>query len=122
MHQRQNSYFYLLIVLFISFSCSDTTELNESLVDNFDRQEILENVTDNIILPAFKDFTQKIEQLEESVILFSDTKNLVNLEEVILEIYKDTHTQNISTFIYNQAIYKLINQNHIIFLLFIPKS
>ena len=82
MHQRQNSYFYLLIVLFISFSCSDTTELNESLVDNFDRQEILENVTDNIILPAFKDFTQKIEQLEESVILFSDTKNLVNLEAI----------------------------------------
>ena len=74
--------FYILIVLFISFSCSNTTELDEGLVDNFDRQQILENVTDNIILPAFEDFTQKIVQLEESISLFTNTKNLVNLEEV----------------------------------------
>ena len=74
--------FYILIALFIFFSCSNTTELEEGLVDNFDRQQILENVTDNIILPAFEDFNQKIVQLEESVTLFTNTKNLVSLEEV----------------------------------------
>jgi predicted lipoprotein len=74
--------FYILIALFIFFSCSNTTELDEGLVDNFDRQQILENVTDNIILPAFEDFTQKIVELEESVTLFTNSKNPVNLEEV----------------------------------------
>jgi hypothetical protein len=82
MNKKQNPYFYLLIALFISFSCSNTAELDEGLVDNFDRQQILENVTDNIILPAFEDFTQKIVQLEESVTLFTNTKNLIDLEEV----------------------------------------
>jgi hypothetical protein len=82
MNKKQNPYFYLLLALFISFSCSNSAELDESLVDNFDRQQILENVTDNIILPAFEDFTQKIVQLEQSVTFFTNAKNLVNLEEV----------------------------------------
>ena len=82
MYKKQNPYLYLLIALFISFSCSDPSELDEVLVDNFDRKEILENVTDNIILPAFGDFTEKLSALEESVNLFADTQNSVNLEEV----------------------------------------
>jgi len=82
MYKKQNPYLYLLIALFISFSCSDPSELDEVLVDNFDRKEILENVTDNIILPAFGDFTEKLSALEESVNLFADIQNSVNLEEV----------------------------------------
>ena len=91
MYKKQNPYFYLLIALFISFSCSDPSELDEVLVDNFDRKEILENVTDNIILPAFEDFTEKLVALDQSVTLFIDTQNSENLEEVQvrwLEAYK----------------------------------
>ena len=82
MTNKQTPYFYLLIAFLISFSCSDSSGSSDGPVDNFDRQSILENVTDNIILPAFEDFTQKIVQLEESLSLFTNTKNLVNLEEV----------------------------------------
>ena len=79
---KQTFYFSTLITLLITFSCSDSSDSNENLVDNFDRQSILENVTDNIILPAFEDFSAKTAQLEESVTLFSNTRNLTNLETV----------------------------------------
>ena len=79
---KQTFYFSTLITLLITFSCSDSSDSNENLVDNFDRQSILENVTDNIILPAFEDFNAKTAQLEESVTLFSNTRNLTNLETV----------------------------------------
>ena len=82
MYKKQNPHFYLLFALFISFSCSDTSELDQGLVDNFDRKLILENVTDNIILPAFEDFTEKIVALDQSVTSFAGTQSSVNLEEV----------------------------------------
>ena len=82
MYKKQNPYFYLLIALFISFSCSNPSELDEGLVDNFDRKLILENVTDNIILPAFEDFTEKLLAFDQSVTLFADTQNLEHLEAV----------------------------------------
>ena len=82
MTNKQTPYFYLLIAFLISFSCSDSSGSSDGPVDNFDRQSILENVTDNIILPAIEDFSLKTEQLEASVILFSNTINLDNLEAV----------------------------------------
>ena len=82
MTNKHTPYFYLLIAFLIFFSCSDSSDSSDGLVDNFDRQSILENVTDNIILPAIEDFSTKTEQLEASVTLFSNTINLVNLEAV----------------------------------------
>ena len=43
---------------------------------------MLENITDNIILPAFDDFSEKIEVLELSVITFSNDLDLASLEQV----------------------------------------
>ena len=91
MNNKQTPYFYLLIAFLISFSCSDSSGSSDGPVDNFDRQSILENVTDNIILPALEDFSLKTEQLEASVTLFSNTINLDNLEalqESWVEAYK----------------------------------
>ena len=81
MNNKQTPYFYLLIAFLISFSCSDSSGSSDGPVDNFDRQSILENVTDNIILPALEDFSLKTEQLEASVTLFSNT---INLDKALL--------------------------------------
>ena len=82
MLKKSISYLSLLFILLISFSCSESSEFKEELAGSFDRQLLLENVTDNIILPAFEDFTEKLVALEESITLFADTQNSVNLEEV----------------------------------------
>lgn len=85
----KKSVLYLLIILF--GSCSDSSESNENIVDNFDRQLMLENITDNIILPAFSDFREKIEALEQSIITFSNVQDLASLEQVKshwIEAYK----------------------------------
>ena len=71
-----------VFTVLISFSCSDTTGLKENLADNFDRQLLLENVTDNIILPAFEDFTEKLVAFDQSVTLFANTQNLEHLDAV----------------------------------------
>ncbi len=75
----------------MAFSCSDSTDSNENVIDNFDRKIILENVTDNIILPAFNDFNPKVAQLKESIDQFSISPTLPNLEtvqELWFESYK----------------------------------
>ena len=82
MTNKKTFYFYLLIASLIAFSCSDSTNSDDNIVDNFDRQSILENVTDNIILPAFEDFNPKIAQLKESVTQFSNARSIANLETV----------------------------------------
>ena len=78
----KKSIFYINLLFLLSISCTDPSESNENIVDNFDRQSMLENITDNIILPAFDDFSEKIEVLELSVITFSNDLDLASLEQV----------------------------------------
>ena len=92
MFKKSIIYINLLFLLTIFFSCSDSSESNEDIiVDDFDRQSLLINITDNIILPAFGDFKEKIEVLEQSVTTFGNDPTLVSLEQVQshwLEAYK----------------------------------
>ena len=78
----KKSIFYINLLFLLSISCTDPSESNENIVDNFDRQSMLENITDNIILPAFDDFSEKIEVLELSVITFSNDLDSASLEQV----------------------------------------
>lgn len=82
MFKKTVFYFFSLVALLTSFSCSDSPELDDKVIDNFDRKLMLENITDNIILPAFDDFSEKIEVLELSVITFSNDLDLASLEQV----------------------------------------
>ena len=92
MFKKSIIYINLLFLLTMFFSCSNSSESNEDIiVDNFDRQSLLINITDNIILPAFGDFKEKIEILEQSVTTFGNGPVLANLEQVQshwLEAYK----------------------------------
>ena len=82
MFKKTVFYFFSLVALLTSFSCADSPELDDKVIDNFDRKLMLENITDNIILPAFDDFSEKIEELELSVITFSNDLDLASLEQV----------------------------------------
>ncbi len=91
MFKKYILYINLLFLLSVSFSCTDSSQSNENLVDNFDRQSLLINITDNIILPAFEDFREKIEVLDQSVSTFSNDLDLASLEQVQshwIEAYK----------------------------------
>ena len=92
MFKKSIIYINLLFLLSIFFSCTDSSEPNQDfIVDNFDRQSLLINITDNIILPAFEDFRGKIEVLEQSVTTFGNDPALASLEQVQshwLEAYK----------------------------------
>lgn len=80
----------ILLSLFIVWSCSDssTSGLNE---DNFDREAILVNWADNIIIPAFENFASTTESLKISAQQFSNDpsqQTLDNLRQEWLDSYK----------------------------------
>lgn len=70
--------FSALIIASLAFliSCSDDEGEN---VDNFNREAMLENTGNNIILPAFNDFSEKTAALEEALILLAGEVNEENL-------------------------------------------
>jgi len=63
-------YIYLLLISCIIFSCSTDTNENDS-IDNYNRTAILENLTNNIIIPSHENLQSKIIQLNTS---FTDFK------------------------------------------------
>ena len=75
---------YILIIFittFIVFSCNKTNiDLNDS--DVFDRQEILVNVYDNIIIPAFNNLNNNLIDLENEIINFADDVSEDNLNQI----------------------------------------
>ena len=52
----------ILNVLFLTllFSCTSEDTSSNPEDDDFDRQAMLVNLTDNIILPSFYDFSQEV--------------------------------------------------------------
>ena len=89
--KRIQSLFILLFVLSI-FSCGDNgTSEPELPVDNFDRKELLIDVADGIIIPAFEDYVSKIHVLNssaQSFVVDPSQSNLVLLRGYWLEAYK----------------------------------
>ena len=54
--------FLLLAVL--AYACSSDSETDLGTTDNFNREALLINVADNIIIPAFQDFSDKLTELK----------------------------------------------------------
>lgn len=82
--------FLLLLSLFIVWSCSDssTSGLNE---DNFDREAILVNWADNIIIPSIENFSETTGNLKTAADQFSadpSQQSLTDLRTAWLESYK----------------------------------
>ena len=71
-------YIYLLLISCIIFSCSTDTNENDS-IDNYNRTAILENLTNNIIIPSYEKLLSEIIQLNTSSTDFKATQNNSNL-------------------------------------------
>lgn len=67
---KKHLFIFLLISVFV-FSCKNDDEGSTGPVDNFDRQAMLANWADNIIIPAFGAFAEKTTALKNAGEAFS---------------------------------------------------
>jgi len=63
-------------------SSSDSLDPTDSQQTQFDRSEMLVNITDNIIIPAYNNLSQKIENLDQKGVDFINNTNQNNLNEL----------------------------------------
>jgi len=83
--------FILLLITFSFYSCDDNSDPAPSNGDGFNRSALLENLSNNIIIPAYEEFYNSLILLEESANLFvnnPDVTNLESLSDVWLDSYK----------------------------------
>ena len=82
----------ILSILTITIILSACGGSEEGYVgDGYDRGVLLTNITDNIIIPAYENFSTKLNDLENAVGLFStqtDQPNLDLVEEKWFDAYK----------------------------------
>ena len=75
--------FLILFVFSLCFfSCDENTENEPSNGDGFNRTELLDNISNNIIVPAFDEFYNSLLILQESSNIFIDNPSTINLENL----------------------------------------
>lgn len=82
---------FILSVLFIASCSSDNGSDSGSDTSNYDKEEMLTSWADNIIVPSFENYQQKVNLLNTEVDTFSENinaSNLNNLRDAWLEAYK----------------------------------
>lgn len=76
--------FKRILILFIAitgmYACSSSEEKEPVVTDSFNRVGMLTNITDNIILPAYEDFSVKMNTLKSNGTTFTDNPNQTNLD------------------------------------------
>ncbi|QVY65879.1 imelysin family protein [Polaribacter sp. Q13] len=70
----------LLVSISVVYSCSTSEEGEPTVKDSFDRAAMLTNIADNIIIPAYNDFSSKMSALKTSGETFTTNPNQANLE------------------------------------------
>ena len=82
-------YIYLLLLSFLILSCSTETNENNS-IDNYNRTAIIENLTNNIIIPSYENLQAKMIELNISSVDFKTTQNNSNLT-ALRKAWKETY-------------------------------
>ena len=81
----------ILSVLFFIGCSGPNDSINNPLSDGFDRKELLENITNNIIIPAHVNLSGKLTTMQSSANDFSnntDEQNLIQLRKDWLAAYR----------------------------------
>lgn len=85
-----NKFFFLIIFLLsIIFSCSDDSSSSSS--DGYNRQALLSNIVNNIIIPAHDNFKNELDLFRSNIEAFDNNRDLVNLQQLqnqFIEAYK----------------------------------
>jgi predicted lipoprotein len=82
---------FLFLISVVMIACTSSEENDPMLTDTFDRGAMLTNIADNIIIPAFDDFSAKLAVLKTDGEVFTGAPNQTNLETVRIswfEAYK----------------------------------
>ena len=69
----------LLLLTALIVSCNSDESGKSETADNFDREAMLENWADNIIIPSFENFSGETQSLSEAAVTFSEDPSEVNL-------------------------------------------
>ena len=87
-----NKFFFLnFFILCIILSCSDSDDSNSSSSDNYDRQALLSNIVNNIIIPAHNNFKNELDLFKSNVEVFDNNRDITNLQQLqnqFVEAYK----------------------------------
>ncbi|MCV6630395.1 MAG: imelysin family protein [Flavobacteriaceae bacterium] len=80
----KTKHYFLAIpaLVLLVFGCSSDENNNENNNSNFDREAMLAHWADNIIKPAYADFTSKVEALQTATDDFTSTPNTSNLQKL----------------------------------------
>lgn len=95
--------FIFTIVILASlgiYSCSsEDSGTDDSTSDTFNRQALLSNFADNLIIPAYQDFNGKVADLKTASTAFETTPNMANLN-TLRQTWEDAYVtwQNVSLF------------------------
>ena len=71
--------FILMLTVLVGACSSNSDTSGNTTDDNFDRSKILVNVADNILIPAFKNFKNKLTVLKEKATEFTNTPETTTL-------------------------------------------
>ena len=64
-----SKYFSLFLIVIIIFSCSDNNDNDGNNSDNYNRQALLSNIANNIILPAHTSFNDGLDNFSSNVFI-----------------------------------------------------
>tara|TARA_B100000427_G_scaffold318706_1_gene316181 strand:+ start:1356 stop:2480 length:1125 start_codon:yes stop_codon:yes gene_type:complete len=84
-------YFTLFLILTVLFSCSENSDNQGNNSDNYNRQALLSNLANNIILPAHTSFNDGLANFSSNVSIFNQDRNidnLLNVQEHFVEVYR----------------------------------
>jgi predicted lipoprotein len=71
--------FLVLVSFFLVIASCSGDEAVQRETDNFDRGAILENWADNMIIPAYENYVQELEELETQTNIFTENSTIENL-------------------------------------------
>ena len=83
------SFFITFFILSIIFSCSDDSSSSSS--DGYNRQALLSNIVNNIIIPAHNNFKNELDIFKSNVEVFDNNRDITNLQQLqnqFVEAYK----------------------------------
>tara|TARA_B100001093_G_scaffold451047_1_gene458209 strand:- start:647 stop:1777 length:1131 start_codon:yes stop_codon:yes gene_type:complete len=85
-----NKFFFItFFILSIIFSCSDDSSSSSS--DGYNRQALLSNIVNNIIIPAHNNFKNELDIFKSNVEVFDNNRDITNLQQLqnqFVEAYK----------------------------------
>ena len=77
-------------MIIMLLSCSNSSEKNEDPIDDYNRRVLLQNLTENIILPRYENLKTKISTLNNIKNTFIDDRNTTNFQ-YLKEAWEDVY-------------------------------